>query len=61
MNAKQIQLVNQDVRSMLERGAIQKVFHSPREFISNLFLVDKAHGDKRPVINLRKLNAFIPY
>ena len=46
---------------MLEKGAIQKVFHSPREFTSNLFLVDKAHGDKRPVINLKKLNAFIPY
>ena len=31
MNAKQIQLVNQEVRSMLEKGAIQKVFHSPRK------------------------------
>ena len=61
MNAEQIQLVNQEVRSMLKKGAIQKVIHSPREFISNLFLVDKTDRGKWPVINLKNLNVFIPY
>lgn len=41
MNAEQIQLVNQEVRRMFEKEAIQNVFHFPMGFMSNIFLVDK--------------------
>ena len=39
----------------------QKVPHVSGEVLSNLFLVDKSDGGKRPVINLKNLNSFIPY
>ena len=45
---------------MLEKEAIQKAFHSPKEFIRNLILVDKTDGE-RLLINLKNLNVFIPY
>ena len=36
--------MNQEVKTMFEKGSIQKVIHSPREFLSNFFLVDKSDG-----------------
>ena len=46
---------------MLKKGAIRKVQPSKGEFVSNLFLVKKKDGGQRPVINLKQLNAYIPY
>ena len=45
----------------LEKGAISKVIlKSPLTgFLSNLFLVPKKDGGKRPVINLKGLNQFV--
>ena len=61
MNTDQSTLVNQETESMLQKCDIQKVPHVSGEFLNNLFLVDKSDGGKRPVINLRNLNSFIPY
>ena len=61
MNSDQSTLVNQEIESILQKGAIQKVPHVSGEFLSNLFLVYKSDGGKRPVINLKNLNSFIPY
>ena len=47
---------------MLSKGAIKEI-HPPESregFYSNLFLVPKKDGGTRPVINLKKLNEFIP-
>lgn len=33
----------------------------PRGFLSNIFLVDKTDGGKRPVINLREFNEWLVY
>ena len=61
MNTDQSTLVNQEIEGMLLKGTIQKVPHVSGEVLSNLFLVDKSDGGKRPVINLKNLNSFIPY
>ena len=55
------ELVKLEVKEMLKKGAIRKVQPSKGEFVSNLFLVKKKDGGQRPVINLKQLNAYIPY
>ena len=45
---------------MLEKGAIQKVIPTQRQFLSNLLLVEKRNEGNRPVINSKDLNRFIP-
>ena len=53
MNTDHSTLVNQEIESMLQKGTIQKLSHVSGELLSNLFLVDKSEGGKRPVINLK--------
>ena len=50
-------LMDKEVKEMLKKGAIRQA----SEFLSNLFLVKNKDGGQRPVINLKHLNAFIPY
>ena len=59
MSEQQSLLVDQEI-SKLEKGAIQKAETAQEELLSNIFLVGKKNGENRPVINLKKLNAFIP-
>lgn len=54
-------LLTEEVDKLLKKGAIVEVNHCQDEFISNLFLVPKKTGYKRPVINLRNLNKFVSY
>ena len=53
--------MDQEVSEILEKRAIQKVETAQEEFLSNIFLMGKKDGENCPVINLEKLNAFIPY
>ena len=59
-NKDQQSLINQEVSSMVEKGAVQPA-SSQQGFISNLFLVEKKGGGQRPVINLRHLNQYVEY
>jgi hypothetical protein len=53
-------LVDQEVAKMLGKRAIRKT--SPGDqVVSSLFLRDKADGGRRPIINLKRLNAVVPY
>ena len=60
MSNKQFLSVEQEVLEMLKKGAIQKVVPTPRQFLSNLFLVGKRDGRNCPVINSKNPIKFIP-
>ena len=52
--------MEEEIKQMLKKGVIIKVDPSPDEFLSNIFTVPKKDGVNRPMINLKKLNNFIP-
>ena len=54
-------VVDQEISELLEKRAIQKAEGAQEKFLSNLFLEEKDGGANSPVINLKKLNTFIPY
>lgn len=54
-------LISEEIDKLLLKGAIQEVDHCFGEYLSNIFLVPKKTGDKRPVINLRNLNKSVSY
>ena len=61
MLEQQSLLFDQEISELLEKGAVQKAQTVQEEFLSNLFLVGKKDRGNCPVINLKKLNTFIPY
>ena len=52
-------VVQSEIQTLLDKGAIEHVEYTQGEFISTLFLVPKKNGDLRPVINLKPLNFFV--
>ena len=50
-----------EVKAILEKGSISKVFRSKVGFLGSLFLISKKCGGNGPVINLKDSNWFIPY
>lgn len=51
--------LREEVERMMEKGALEVVSNPPPGFYSRLFLVQKASGGWRPVIDLSPLNGFI--
>ncbi|KAI8511561.1 hypothetical protein Bbelb_106610 [Branchiostoma belcheri] len=52
-------VVDEEVHSMLEKGAVVQVEPCEGQYVSTIFLVPKARGGWRPVINLKSLNKFV--
>ena len=52
-------LVDQEIKKLLKKGAIEVVEHAENHFLSNIFNVPKKDGTRRPVIDLRQLNQFV--
>ena len=61
MGTEQGSLLQTEVNTLLEKGAITKVMNPNLHvnFYSILFLVSKKGGKMRPVINLEKLNGWV--
>ncbi|XP_065902413.1 uncharacterized protein [Dysidea avara] len=59
-SAEQTHLISEEVTELLQKGAIGEIVPVKQPgFYSNLFLVPKKDGGKRPVINLKSLNNFV--
>ena len=50
-----------EIAALRKKGALSVAKPVSDQFVSNLFLVRKRDGSSRPVINLKDLNAFLPY
>jgi len=51
--------ITTEVLELLTKGAIVETIDSPRNYLSQIFLVEKKDGGQRPVINLKGLNQFV--
>ena len=60
LNQEQSNLVKEELKEMLLKGAIQPLPPCKYQYLSNLCLVSKRFGGNRPVINLKHLDKFIP-
>jgi len=45
----------------MDLGVIVKAVYEPGQFVSPIFIRPKKNGEHRMVLNLKKLNEFIPY
>ena len=55
------QLIDTEVQTLLDKGAIKVVFHKTEEILSDIFLRSKKSGEMRPIINLSHPYEFIKH
>lgn len=53
--------MDNEIKSLQDKGAIHQASLSDPGFVSSLFMVPKKGGGQRPVINLKALNNFVEY
>ena len=58
-NSPKALALRQEVEDMISKGALERVADPDPGFYSHLFLVEKASGGWRPVIDLSLLNEFV--
>jgi len=56
---EQAALMQEEVESLLQKGAISLCPNTLEGFYSTLFLVPKKNGQMRPVISLKQLNKWV--
>ena len=63
VSSEEAQSISEEVLSLLEKGVVMQVPPSEEDqhFLSSLFTVPKKGGGRRPIINLKPLNTFIPH
>ena len=60
-NEKEKEITDKEVQNLLEIGAIKKAQNKKPIFLSKIFVRSKKNGELRVILNLKKLNKFIPY
>ena len=61
MSKKEKDIVDKEVKLMLQKGVIKEVHPTPGQFISTNFVRPKKEANKfRPIKNLKQLNKYIP-
>ena len=60
-SAHDFDIIDNQVVQFLKLGIIERTVHSPRAFISNIFIREKRDGSHRLILNLVELNPFIAY
>lgn len=59
-SAKEVNLLSREITKLQNLGAVQECYNNlPDQFISTYFLTNKSNGNKRFILNLKKLNTFI--
>ena len=53
-------LIEEEINNLLAKDAIEEIPMSELYYSSSMFLVTKKSGGKRPVLNLKPLNKFVP-
>lgn len=53
--------VKSEIMRLLKTGVLVTCSREPGDFISNIFLRPKKNGGYRMILNLKKLNEFVPY
>ena len=61
MNNLESQAMDKEVEDMLAKGAIRVAIPKEDQFLSNVFVTPKGEGQYRPIINLKRLNEYVPY
>ena len=61
-SSEEISFIEDEIQSILQVGAIKELQTTPQEaFFSTIFTVPKKGGGRRPIINLKYLNKFLPH
>ena len=61
MNSVEERAMDQEIESMLTKGAIREAIPKETQFLSNVFVTPKGEDQFRPIINLKALNSYVPY
>lgn len=59
MSDQEIKIIDESIKALLITGAIQYASENSEQFLSTVFVVPKASGGNRLVINLKTLNTYI--
>ena len=58
--SEESKFIDTEIYSLLQKNVIEESLHEPGEFISPIFLRPKSDGSFRLILNLKKLNKFMP-
>lgn len=60
-NAKEAKIIDDEIKTLLNKGVIEEAQPSQHQVISSIFLRKKKNGSYRMILNLKRLNECIEY